>query len=89
MGTLTLQRHHLPFWPTAALAVIAWLIAWFAAWPASQWLAFELLGLEHDSALGEVVASSSAPCRRRHSAWSRHSVGPNSAEEYCPCPAAR
>lgn len=56
MDTLTLQRHQLPFWPTVALAVAAWLIAWFAAWPFSQWLAFELLGLEPGSALGEAVA---------------------------------
>ena len=56
MGTLTLQRHHLPFWPAAALAVVAWLIAWFAAWPFSQWFAFELLGLERGSSLGEAVA---------------------------------
>jgi hypothetical protein len=56
MGTLTLQRHSLPFWPTAALAVIAWLIAWVAAWPASQWVAFDLLGGEHGSSLGEAVA---------------------------------
>jgi hypothetical protein len=56
MGTLTLQRHQLPFWPTVALAVAAWLIAWFAAWPLSQWVAFELLGLEPGSALGEAVA---------------------------------
>lgn len=56
MGTLTLQRHQLPFWPTAAVAVMAWLIAWFAAWPVSQWLAFDLLGLEEGSSLGEAVA---------------------------------
>ncbi len=56
MGTLTLHRHELPFWPTAALAALAWLIAWFAAWPFSQWVAFDLLGLEHGSSLGEAVA---------------------------------
>ena len=56
MGTLTLQRHHLPFWPLVALAVITWLVAWFMAWPLSQWVAFELLGLEHGSPLGEAVA---------------------------------
>jgi uncharacterized membrane protein YraQ (UPF0718 family) len=56
MGTLTLQRSHLPFWPTAALAVMAWLVAWFAAWPVSQWVAFDLLGLEHGSAFGEALA---------------------------------
>jgi hypothetical protein len=56
MTTLTLQRHHLPFWPVVALAVLTWLVAWFAAWPISQWLAFDFLGLEPGSALGEAVA---------------------------------
>lgn len=56
MGTLTLHRHHPPFWPTVALAVVAWLLAWFAAWPFSQWFAFELLALAEGSPLGEAVA---------------------------------
>ncbi len=56
MGTLTLQRQHLPFWPTVALAVAAWLVAWFLAWPLSQWVAFELLGLQEGSPVGEALA---------------------------------
>ena len=56
MRTLTLHRHELPPWPTAALAAIAWLVAWFAAWPLSQWIAFDLLGLERGSSLGEALA---------------------------------
>ena len=56
MGTLALQRLQLPFWPAAALAVLAWLVAWFAAWPVSQWLAFDVLGLQAGSSLGEAVA---------------------------------
>jgi uncharacterized membrane protein YraQ (UPF0718 family) len=56
MGTLALRRNHLPFWPTVALAIVAWLAAWFAAWPVSQWFAFELLGLAAGSPLGEAVA---------------------------------
>jgi hypothetical protein len=56
MHALAFHRRGLPFWPTAALAVIAWLLAWFAAWPFSQWVAFELLGLEEGSPLGEAVA---------------------------------
>ncbi len=56
MGTLTLHRHHLPFWPASALAIMAWLVAWFAAWPVSQWIAFDVLGLEHGSAPGEALA---------------------------------
>jgi uncharacterized membrane protein YraQ (UPF0718 family) len=56
MRALTLPRQHLPFWPTVALAVVAWLVAWFVAWPFSQWFAFELLGLAAGSPLGEAVA---------------------------------
>jgi uncharacterized membrane protein YraQ (UPF0718 family) len=56
MGTLTLQRQHLPFWPTVALAVAAWLVAWFLAWPLSQWVVFELLGLQEGSPVGEALA---------------------------------
>ena len=56
MRALTLDRHELPFWPLAALAAVAWVIAWFAAWPLSQWIAFDLLGLAHGSSLGEAVA---------------------------------
>jgi len=56
MGTLTLHRQQLPFWPTVAVAVGAWLLAWFAAWPLSQWIVFELLGLDEGSPLGEALA---------------------------------
>ena len=56
MRALTLDRHELPFWPLAALAAVAWVIAWFAAWPLSQWIAFDLLGLAQGSSLGEAVA---------------------------------
>jgi uncharacterized membrane protein YraQ (UPF0718 family) len=56
MGTLAIQRLQLPFWPSAALAVAAWLVAWFAAWPVSQWLAFDLLGFQPGSSLGEATA---------------------------------
>ena len=56
MGTLTLHRQQLPFWPAVAVAVGAWLLAWFAAWPVSQWIVFELLGLDEGSSLGEALA---------------------------------
>jgi uncharacterized membrane protein YraQ (UPF0718 family) len=56
MGTLTLHRQQLPFWPAVAVAVGTWLLAWFAAWPVSQWVVFELLGLEEGSSLGEALA---------------------------------
>jgi uncharacterized membrane protein YraQ (UPF0718 family) len=56
MTALVLRRHHVPFWPTVGIAVVGWLVAWFAAYPISQWLAFELLGLEPGSQLGEAIA---------------------------------
>ena len=56
MGTLTLHRLQLPFWPAVVVAVGAWLVAWFAAWPLSQWLTFEVLGLDEGSSLGEALA---------------------------------
>jgi uncharacterized protein len=54
--TVAARRVHLPFWPTAVLAVIAWLIAWFAAAPFAAWFAYDLLGLEQGSHLGDAVA---------------------------------
>ena len=56
MTTLALRRSHLPFWPTATLAVVAWLIAWFANLPVANWVAYDLLGLERGSHLGDAVA---------------------------------
>ncbi len=56
MTTVALRRFRLPFWPTAILAVVAWIVLWFAAAPFASWFAFELLGLEPGSHLGEAVA---------------------------------
>jgi len=54
--TLTLRSARLPFWPTGLVASIAWLAAWFANLPAANWAAYELLGLERGSQLGDAVA---------------------------------
>jgi len=56
MTTLAVRRIHPPFWLVVAGGVVAWLVAWFAIWPLSQWLAFDLLGLEPGSPTGEAVA---------------------------------
>ena len=56
MTSIAVRRVHLPFWPTAALAVVAWLIAWFAAAPFAAWFAYDLLGLEQGSHLGDAIA---------------------------------
>jgi uncharacterized membrane protein YraQ (UPF0718 family) len=54
--TLTLHRSHLPFWPLAGLAVVAWAVAWFICLPLADWIAFDLLGLETGTQLGDAVA---------------------------------
>ena len=46
----------LPTWPTAAVAAVAWLIAWFINLPAANWAAYDLLGLQQGSHLGDAVA---------------------------------
>ncbi len=56
MTTAAVQRVRLPFWPAAFLGVVGWLIAWFAAAPFAAWFAYEMLGLEQGSHLGEAVA---------------------------------
>jgi hypothetical protein len=56
MTTLALRPRHLPFWPTAILAVVGWLVAWFLAAPFAAWFAFDLLGLQPGSHIGEAVA---------------------------------
>jgi len=54
--SITVRRVRLPFWPAASLAVVGWLIAWFAAAPFAAWFAYDLLGLEQSSHLGDAVA---------------------------------
>jgi len=54
--TIAIRRTALPFWLGVAAAVVAWTIAWFAALPFSTWLAFDVLGLQAGSHLGEAIA---------------------------------
>jgi uncharacterized membrane protein YraQ (UPF0718 family) len=56
MTTFAARRLHLPFWPVAGTAVVAWLLAWFINLPAANWLTFELLGLEGGTHVGDAVA---------------------------------
>ncbi len=56
MTTLAVRRLHLPFWPTAAVAAMAWLVAWLVNLPAAHWLAYDLLRLEPGTHLGDAVA---------------------------------
>jgi uncharacterized protein len=54
--TSTLRRAHLPGGGLAVLAGSAWLVAWFVNLPAANWFAFDLLGLEPGTHLGDAVA---------------------------------
>jgi uncharacterized protein len=56
MTTLAVRHARVPFPLVVILAVVAWIVAWFAAAPFASWFAFELLGLEEGSHLGEAVA---------------------------------
>jgi uncharacterized membrane protein YraQ (UPF0718 family) len=56
MTTLAVRRFHLPFWLAATVAAALWLVAWFLALPLSLWVAFDVLGLEPGTQLGEAVA---------------------------------
>ncbi len=56
MTTVAIRRRGIPFWPTAAAAAAAWLVAWFANLPLANWAAYDLLGLERGSHLGDAVA---------------------------------
>jgi uncharacterized membrane protein YraQ (UPF0718 family) len=56
MTALTVRRLQIPFWPTVALAVVAWLIAWFVNLPLADWAAYDLLALSPGTQLGDAVA---------------------------------
>lgn len=56
MTTLALRRVRVPFPLVVPTAAAAWLVAWFAAAPFATWFAFDLLGLQPGSHLGEAVA---------------------------------
>lgn len=56
MTTFAARRLHLPFWPVAAMAMLAWLLAWFINLPAASWLAHDLLGLEPGTHVGDATA---------------------------------
>jgi uncharacterized membrane protein YraQ (UPF0718 family) len=56
MTTLALRRPQVPLWLVVAAGTAAWLVAWFLALPLSEWLAFEVLGQDPASQLGQAVA---------------------------------
>ncbi len=56
MTTLAVRRTHVPLWLTVLAGIVLWLVAWFLALPLSTWLAFDVLGLDSSSQLGQAVA---------------------------------
>jgi hypothetical protein len=56
MTAFAARRLSLPLPLLVGLAAVAWLVAWFANLPAANWIAFELIGLEPGTHVGEAVA---------------------------------
>lgn len=56
MTTLAIRRVHVPLWLIVLAGSVLWLVAWFLALPLSTWLAFDVLGLDQASQLGQAVA---------------------------------
>jgi uncharacterized membrane protein YraQ (UPF0718 family) len=54
--TLAARRFHVPFWLEVAVGAALWTVAWFLALPLSTWIAFDVLGLDPASQLGQAVA---------------------------------
>ncbi|HEY5473142.1 MAG TPA: permease [Candidatus Limnocylindrales bacterium] len=56
MTALALRRPNVPLPTVATAAAAAWLVAWLIEAPAAEWLTFSVLGLQHETHLGEAVA---------------------------------
>lgn len=56
MTTLAVRRFHVPVWLAALLGAALWLAAWLVNTPASDWLAYDVLGLTAGTHLGDAVA---------------------------------
>jgi uncharacterized membrane protein YraQ (UPF0718 family) len=56
MTTLAVRRAQVPLWLTVLAGTVLWLVAWFLALPLSTWIAFDVLGLDPASQLGQAVA---------------------------------
>jgi hypothetical protein len=56
MTTIAARRAQVPLWLTVLVGASLWLVAWFLALPLSTWVAFDLLGLDQASQLGQAVA---------------------------------
>jgi uncharacterized membrane protein YraQ (UPF0718 family) len=56
MTAIPMRRTTVPVWAWVVGGTVLWLIGWFINLPAANWLAFDVLGLEHGSQFGESVA---------------------------------
>ncbi len=56
MTTLAVRRTDVPLWLTVLAATVLWTLAWFLALPLSTWVAFDVIGLDPASQLGQAVA---------------------------------
>jgi uncharacterized membrane protein YraQ (UPF0718 family) len=56
MTAIAVHRIQPPLWLVLLAGTLLWTAAWFLALPASTWLAFDVLGLEPGTQLGEAVA---------------------------------
>jgi uncharacterized membrane protein YraQ (UPF0718 family) len=54
--TLAVRHTQVPPWLTVLAGTVLWLVAWFLALPLSTWIAFDVLGLDPASQLGQAVA---------------------------------
>jgi len=53
---IAVRRPAVPFWLIVFGGTVLWTVAWFLALPLSTWLAFDVLGLDPASQLGQAVA---------------------------------
>ncbi len=56
MTAIAVRRPAVPFWLVVITSAVLWTVAWFLALPLSTWLAFDVLGLDSSSQLGQAVA---------------------------------
>ena len=56
MTTIAVRRTAVPFWGWVAGGALLWLVAWLITLPLANWVAYDLLGLEAGSQVGDAVA---------------------------------
>jgi uncharacterized protein len=56
MTTLAIRRTSVPFRRAVLAGAVLWTVAWFLALPLSTWIAFDVLGLDPATQLGQAVA---------------------------------